>query len=118
MIMELVMAFFFILILCFVIWALAGLFLAPVYAENMVSFLFVGAKTEEIEGRVRTYGWFREGRRKGGKLVIVDCGLTAEGLSIVQQLRKSRQWLEYCPYEALADYMELMQHCLENSKEL
>ena len=50
--------------------------------------------------------------------MIVDCGLSAEGLNIVRRLRKSRQWLEYCPYEALTDYMELMQHCLENSKEL
>ena len=115
---ELALAFLLILLLSFAIWALAGLFLVPVYSENMVSFLFVGKKTGCIEGRVRTFGWFRESRRKGGKLVIVDCGLTAEGLRIVQRLRKNREWLEYCPHRALADYMELMQHCLENIEEL
>ena len=118
MIVELMVAFFFVLLICFVMWALMGLFMVPVYTENMVSFLFVGSQTEKIEGNVRSYGWFRENRRKGGKLVIVDCGLTAEGIGIVQQLCAERDWLDYCPYQALMDYMELTQHCLENSEKL
>jgi len=118
MIVELVVAFFFALILCFAIWALVGLILMPVFSENIVSFLFVGTNDGEIEGRVRTYGWLREGKCKGGQLVIVDCGMSAEGLEVVQRLRKSREWLDYCPYQALPDYIELLQHCLEINKKL
>lgn len=117
MIAELLLACFFILLLVFVMWALFGLVMTPVFGKNMITLLFAGADAKDLEGRVRSYGWLLE-EKTGGRLVIVDCGLTAQGLEIAQKLRKERQWLDYCPYQALPDYIELLQHCLENREEL
>lgn len=118
MIVELLLVFFLVLLLGFILWALIGLIHIPVFSGNMVSFLFASDDGEELEGRVRSYGWLREGKGHSGRLVIVDCGLSAAGLDLAQRLRKDRVWLDYCPYQALTDYTELLQHCLEKEEEL
>ena len=116
--MELLLAFFLVVLLVFILWALIGLIHMPVFSDNMVSFLFTSDDGEELEGRVRSYGWLRDGKKNGGRLVVVDCGLTAAGLELAQRLQKDRPWLDYCPYQALPDYTELLQHCLEKGEEL
>ena len=118
MVLELLVVFFFVLLFGFALWALIGLIHMPVFSKDMVSFLFVGSDEEKLEGRVRAYGWLREEKKNGGRLVIVDCGLSASGLELAQRLKRERPWLDYCPYRALPDYTELLQHCLEKGEEL
>ena len=118
MLVELLVAFFFVLLLSFVLWALFGLLLLPVFSGNMLTLLFASGHGGTLEMRVRAYSWLRENKKRGGRLVIVDCGLSHTGLEIAQQLRKKWPWVDYCPNQALTDYIELMQHCLENSEEL
>lgn len=118
MLAQLLVVFFFAAILGFVLWALFGLILMPVFGKNMVSLYFCEGDGRELEVRVRAYGWLREEKRRGGRLVIVDCGLTEQGLDIAQRLREKHLWLDYCPNQALPDYIELMQHYLENGEEL
>ena len=83
----------------------------------MVTLLFVQGDGKSLEQRVRAYGWLRE-CRNGGSLIVVDCGLSQQGLETLQHLREKRRWLSYCPNEALADHIELLQHCLENHGDL
>lgn len=118
MIAELLVAFFFALILGLALWALFGLLLLPVFDKDMVTLLFSSGDGGSLEAKIRGFGWLREEKEKGGRLVIVDCGLTQQGLYLVQRLREKYTWLDYCPNQALPDYIELLQHCLENEKEL
>lgn len=118
MLAELLVAAFFALILGLALWALLGLLLLPVFDRDMVTLFFSQEDGKELEQRVRGFSWLRDEKRQGGKLVIVDCGLTHQGLCLVQRLREKYTWLDYCPNQALPDYIELLQHCLENEKEL
>lgn len=92
-----------------ILWCLMGLLLLPVFGHNMLTLCFAKGEGIELENRVRAYGWLRDGKISGGRIVIVDCGLNANGLSRAQVLRERYVWVEYCPREALPDYMELMQ---------
>ena len=48
-----------------------------------------------LENRVRCYGWFREGELTGSRLLIVDRGLSEEGLKIVACLCEKYEWVGY-----------------------
>lgn len=91
----------------FVAWCLAGLLLSPVFGKGMVTFCYVQGDGAGLEQTVRSYGWLREGRENGGRLVLVDCGLTEQGLELAQVLRERHGWVDYCPQQALVDYIEL-----------
>lgn len=118
MLIEFLVAVFFVLLLGFAIWALFGLFLMPVFAGDTLALHFAHGDGESLEQRIRAYGWFREGKKNGGRLVIVDCGLTQQGLELAQKFCAERQWLDYCPNQTLTDYIELMQCLLENGSEI
>lgn len=118
MLAEIFVAAFFALIVALALWALFGLFLMPVFGENTVLLLFSAEDGRELEVRTRGVSWLRDQEKNGGRLVIVDCGLTEEGLCIVEKLREKYPWVDYCPNQTLPDYIELLQHCLEKEKEL
>lgn len=105
---QIILAFFLAVMLGVIVWALFGLLLLPVFADNMVTLLFSEGSGEELELRVRAYGWLRREQAKGGKLIIVDGGLTAGGLELAQRLSREHSWVEYCPAWSLDDYIELM----------
>ena len=92
-----------------VLWCIMGLLLLPVFGHNMVTFCFSKGDGKELEQRVRAYGWLRDGKISGGRMVIVDCGLTEHGLGMAQILRERYVWVEYCPRPALEDYIELLE---------
>ena len=112
------MVFFCSALLGFVFWALFGLVLTPVFDRHTVTYCFSNGNGSALERTVRAYGWLREGKRNGGELVIVDCGLSAEGKRLVDGLRQDRMWLSCCPLEKLPDHAKLLQQCLENNEEL
>ncbi|MBP3634123.1 MAG: hypothetical protein J6J43_06090 [Oscillospiraceae bacterium] len=118
MLIEILIACFFVLLLGFVFWGLFGLLLLPVFGKNMVTFCFSQDAGSELEQRVRAYGWLRENKRRGGRFVIVDCGLSEKGLLTAQHLRRKYTWVDYCPNEAMEDYVHVLHHCLENGEEL
>lgn len=90
-------------------WCLFGLLLEPVFGREMVTLYFVRGNGADLERRVRAYGWLRDGRITGGRMVLVDCGLTKNGLDAAELLRERFTWLDYCPAPALMDYLELME---------
>lgn len=107
--MELLIVFLLLVVLLFAVWCLSGVFLGPVFSREMVTLYYVRGDGEALEQRVRAYGWFREGKTRGSRLVLVDCGLTAFGLELAQRLRSHYDWLDTCPHQALTDYLELME---------
>lgn len=88
-------------------WCLLGLLLEPVFGREMVTLYYVRGNGGEMERRVRAYGWLRDGRLTGGRMVLVDCGLTKPGLERAELLRQRYLWLDYCPRPALEDYLDL-----------
>lgn len=89
-------------------WCLLGLLLEPVFGREMVTLYYVYGNGENLEQRVRAYGWLRDGKLTGGRLVLVDCGLSRSGLEAADILRQRFIWLDYCPAPALPDYLDLM----------
>jgi len=116
MLMEYVFILFLVFLMGVCLWGAFGLLLLPVFASDMITFCFASGEGKQLEMRARAYGWLRDTKSKGGTLVIVDCGLSAQGLEIVQRLREKMPWLDYCPHQTLPDYIELLQHCLEKEE--
>lgn len=118
MLVEILIIFVAALTLGVILWSLFGLLLLPVFGKNMVTFCFARGDGGELELRARAYGWLRSEKPRGGRLVIVDCGLSQQGLCATGHLRDKYPWVDYCPHEAMEDYIEVLRHCLENGGEL
>lgn len=118
MLVEIVIIAVAVFVLGVMLWGLLGLLLLPVFGKNMVTFCFSQGNGGELEVRARAYGWLRSEKQAGGRLVIVDCGLSEQGLYIVRQLRERYVWVDYCPHEVMEDYIEVLHRCLENGGEL
>lgn len=89
-----------------VLWCLLGLLLQPVFGRNMVTLCFARGDGRELEYRVRAYSWLREGRISGGRLALVDCGLTAHGRQVAELLCARYAWLDYCALAELSTYLD------------
>lgn len=114
MLVEWLIVLVFVFVLGVMFWALFGLLLMPVFGEDMITFYFARGDGEELEQRARGYGWLRDGKEHGGRLVFVDCGLTEQGLLTAQKLCRDCAWLDYCPHEIMEDHLDVLHHCLEN----
>lgn len=96
-------------VVAMVLWGLFGLLLLPVFRRNMVTLLFARDQGTELEQAVRAFGWLRGEKRDGGTLLLVDCGLDAQGLQLAQTLRDRYPWVCLCPRAALEDCLELLE---------
>lgn len=88
-----------------ILWCLLGVLLQPVFGKNMVTLYYAQGDGDELEQKVRAYRYLREGRVAGGRLVVVDCGLSAMGLGRAQILRRRYDWVDYCPFPALVEFL-------------
>ena len=88
-----------------ILWCLLGLLLAPVFGRNMVTLCYAEGDGGELEQKIRSYGWLRDGRLTGGRLVIVDCGLTEQGIGRMCLLQERYPWVEYCQRDQLIEYI-------------
>ena len=93
--MDLLLAFFVALGIALLLWCLLGLLLVPVFGPDMVTLCCAKSDGVFLEHRVRSYGWLREGRLNGGRLIIVDCGLSEEGLELSRRLCGKYEWVTY-----------------------
>lgn len=76
-----------------VLWCLMGLLLVPVFGERMITVCMASGDGRWLEQKVRGYNWLREGRKTGGRFLIADCGLTAQGLQIAERLCGQFAWV-------------------------
>lgn len=93
--MDLLLAFFVALGIALLLWCLLGLLLVPVFGPDMVTLCFAKKDGMFLEHRVRSYGWLREGRMTGGRLIIVDDGLSEEGQKLSKLLCDKYEWVSY-----------------------
>ena len=95
--MEYIIAFFIAVGIVVLFWCLLGLLLIPVFGNNMVTLCFVKDDAVCLEQQVRSYGWLREGRMTGGRLYLIDLGLTDLGRKRAEALTKQYEWVTmYC----------------------
>lgn len=95
------------------LWCFLGWMMRPAYASTMLTLLYIQGDAEHLEQQVRAFQWSRDGKKSGGELLLIDCGLTADGLAAAQLLMQERPWLSYCPQPCLEDYLELYQQKLQ-----
>ncbi len=105
MILDLLLIFLAAAGVVLLLWCLLGLLLLPVFGRNMVTLCYARGCGEDLEQKVRAYGWLRDGRISGGRMIVVDCGLSEQGVGRTHLLQERYPWVEYCPREALIDYI-------------
>lgn len=76
-----------------VLWCLTGLLVMPVFGAQMVTLCYAKDDAPLLEQQVRSYGWLREGKLTGGRLVIVDSGLTEQGRTVAEKLSRRYAWI-------------------------
>lgn len=91
----------------FVGWCLFGLLLMPVFQSNMVTLCFAEGDGALLEQSVRAFHWLRDSR--GSTLLIVDRGLSKEGLELAQLLCRKYPGVELCPGPALLEHLSILQ---------
>lgn len=98
---DLALVFFAASGLVILLWCFIGGMLHPVFPLNTVTFLPVDGDGETLEQQSRAFAWLREGRTCGGQLVLIDCGLSDQGLACARVLCEKYPWLTLCgPAEA------------------
>ena len=102
---DLVLVFFAASGLVLLLWCLVGIMLRPIFCSGTVTFLPVDGDGETLEQQSRAFAWLREGRTCGGKLVLIDCGLSEEGMACVKALCEKYPWLIVCGPAEAEDYI-------------
>lgn len=97
--MELVAVFLIALGAGVLLWCLFGLLLMPVFGPEMVTLCFASGDGRFLEQRARAFGWLRDGWPRGGRLVIVDRGLSAVGRQRALRLCRQYAWVSCCREE-------------------
>lgn len=93
--MNYLLLFLIVLGVALLLWCLLGILLVPVFDQEMITICRAKNNGAFLEYRVRGYGWLRDGRLTGGRLIIADCGLTDEGLEIAGRLCEQYDWVSY-----------------------
>lgn len=91
--MVFLLAFFTAAGIVLILWCLLGILLIPVFGDDMVTLCMAEGDGEDLEQKVRGYGWLRDGRLTGGRLVILNCGLSETGLKRVNCLCSQYDWV-------------------------
>ena len=90
------------------IWCFLGFLLRPVFPSSSVTFYRVSGDGEDLEQYIAGYAWFRQGRNSGGRLVILDRGLSEQGRYIVQVLMERHDWICYIDPTDASDAVQLI----------
>ncbi len=107
-IVEIILAFLAVIGLVSLGWLGFGCLLMPTGGTDTVCLLPGRGEGETLEQAVTGLVWLRGGGLFGGRLVIVDCGLTEQGRAIARALAHRESTVELCPVEELEEYIQAM----------
>lgn len=102
---DLALVFFAASGLVLLLWCFIGAMLRPVFCPKTVTLLPADGDGEKLEQQSRAFAWLRDGRTLGGKLVIIDCGLSEQGLACVKVLCEKYPWLTVCAPDEAEEYI-------------
>ena len=109
-IVEIILAFLAVIGLVSLGWLGFGCLLMPTGGTDTVCLLPGRGEGETLEQAVTGLVWLRGGGLFGGRLVIVDCGLTEQGRAIARALARRESTVEVCPVEELEEYIRSVSH--------
>lgn len=104
-ILDILLSFFAVIGLMSLGWLGFGRLLLPAGAPGAVCLLPGRGEGETLEQAVTGLVWLQGGGLFGGRLVIVDCGLTEGGRAIAHALARRESTVELCPVEELEAYI-------------
>ena len=61
---------------------------------------------ERLEGQIRIMERLRKEQALVGTVLLVDCGLTEEGLRLARLLARDRRWVAVCAREEIGGYLQ------------
>ena len=82
-------------------WAIAAVLILPAKDDCVV--LAASGDAEDLQQRVRAYSFLRDSGMARMRIVIVDCGLSQEGLQTVQRLKRMDTRLVCCSETSLPE---------------
>lgn len=109
-VVEVILAFLAVIGLVSLGWLGFGWLLLPVGGAGTVCLLPGRGAGETLEQAVTGLVWLRGGGLFGGRLVIVDCGLTEEGRAVARALTRREDTVTLCPVEELEAYIKALPH--------
>ena len=59
-----------------------------------------------LEGQIRIMERLRKEQALVGTVLLVDCGLTEEGLRLARLLARDRRWVAVCAREEIGGYLQ------------
>ncbi len=104
-IVEIILSFLAVVGLVSLGWLGFGWLLLPAGDPGAVCLLPGRGEGETLEQAVTGLVWLQGGGLFGGRLVIVDCGLTENGRAVARALTRRESSVELCPVEELEQYI-------------
>lgn len=87
-----------------ILWCMTGWALLP-QRGRQVTILYASGDAMALEQRVRAQRWLRQSGLTGGRIILADCGLTAEAAERARRLCRENR-IEYCRAEELSARLE------------
>ena len=87
-------------------WLCFGRLLRPMGGKGAVTLLPARGEGEDLEQALTGLLWLRGSGLLEGRILIVDCGLTAEGQAMAQALCRREPAVWTCEREELIRYIE------------
>lgn len=85
-------------------WLLLGRLLAPIGAKGPIwAVLPASGAGEGLEHDLRGLLWLRTSGMACLRVVIADCGLSAEGRALAQLLARREEDVAFCPADKIAE---------------
>lgn len=89
-------------------WAVvkAVLYPAPERRRGAAALVPAQGDGEGLEGQIRIMERLRKEQALVGTVLLVDCGLTEEGLRLARLLARDRRWVAVCAREEIGGYLQ------------
>lgn len=85
-------------------WTIAAVLILPVKGDCVV--LSASGDAEDLQQRVRAYSFLRDSGLARIRIVVVDCGLSHEGLQMVQRLKNTDAQIVCCSESSLPEVLK------------
>ena len=87
-------------------WFCFGHLFTPAGGRNACTLVPATGDGEDLEQAVNGLLWLRSGEFLGGRVVILDCGLTPAGRALAVALCQREPGVEICPISELSVYIK------------
>lgn len=93
---------------CAILWCFTQAVFSIRYPLNKTALVLLPARGDGSGLQEQVYALTGFGRDQGviGRILVVDCGLDAEGQKLCRILARENRWVIFCRPEAVADYLK------------